>query len=140
MFLSFFFCAENLAPSELKKLRNKQRKQRRKAELERQQAAQAQEKKEQHNKSRQQTDPDLEQPTLDELIPEKLERVSVNPTSWLSPRYTTERLIFDNWMIIFQVEDPLEQAIKFLQPLQDLASDRIETHLMAFEIYIRKGV
>lgn len=72
------FCrvTENLAPSELKKLRNKQRKQRRKAELERQQAAQAQEKREQHNKSRQQTDPDLEQPTLDELIPEKLERVS----------------------------------------------------------------
>ncbi|CAK9804652.1 N-alpha-acetyltransferase 15, NatA auxiliary subunit [Anthophora plagiata] len=102
---------ENLAPSELKKLRNKQRKQRRKAELERQQAAQAQEKREQHNKSRQQTDPDLEQPTLDELIPEKLERV----------------------------EDPLEQAIKFLQPLQELASNRIETHLMAFEIYIRKS-
>lgn len=69
---------ENLAPSELKKLRNKQRKQRRKAELERQQAAQAQEKREQHNKSRQQNDPDLEQPTLDELIPEKLERVSMN--------------------------------------------------------------
>jgi len=75
--LSFIF-AENLAPSELKKLRNKQRKQRRKAELERQQAAQAQEKREQHNKSRQQNDPDLEQPTLDELIPEKLERVSIN--------------------------------------------------------------
>ncbi|XP_076665580.1 N-alpha-acetyltransferase 15/16 isoform X2 [Andrena cerasifolii] len=102
---------ENLAPSELKKLRNKQRKQRRKAELERQQAAQAQEKREQHNKSRQQADPDLEQPTLDELIPEKLERM----------------------------EDPLEQAIKFLQPLQELAANRIETHLMAFEIYIRKG-
>ncbi|XP_033217109.1 N-alpha-acetyltransferase 15, NatA auxiliary subunit isoform X1 [Belonocnema kinseyi] len=102
---------ENLPPSELKKFRNKQRKQRRKAELERQQAAQAQEKREQHNKSRQQADPDLEQPTLDELIPEKLERS----------------------------EDPLEQAIKFLQPLQELASDRIETHLMAFEIYIRKG-
>ncbi|KAK0183435.1 hypothetical protein PV327_001478 [Microctonus hyperodae] len=102
---------ENLAPSELKKLRNKQRKQRRKAELERQQAAQAQEKREQHNKSRQQADPDFEQPTLDELIPEKLERA----------------------------EDPLEQAIKFLQPLQNLAADRIETHLMAFEIYIRKG-
>lgn len=67
---------ENLPPSELKKFRNKQRKQRRKAELERQQAAQAQEKREQHNKSRQQTDPDLEQPILDELIPEKLERVS----------------------------------------------------------------
>jgi len=77
--MTFFFCCvtENLAPSELKKLRNKQRKQRRKAELERQQAAQAQEKREQHNKSRQQNDPDLEQPTLDELIPEKLERVSI---------------------------------------------------------------
>ncbi|KAJ8676612.1 hypothetical protein QAD02_012399, partial [Eretmocerus hayati] len=101
----------NLAPSELKKLRNKQRKQLRKAELEKRQAAQAQEKREQHNKSRQQTDPDLEQPTLDELIPEKLERV----------------------------EDPLEQAIKFLLPLQELAANNIETHLMAFEIYIRKG-
>lgn len=41
--------------------------------------------------------------------------------------------------IYFQIEDPLEQAIKFLQPLQELASNRIETHLMAFEIYIRKG-
>lgn len=75
---SFSCVTENLAPSELKKLKNKQRKQRRKAELERQQAAQAQEKREQHNKSRQQNDPDLEQPTLDELIPEKLERVSMN--------------------------------------------------------------
>jgi len=34
----------------------------------------------------------------------------------------------------------LEQAIKFLQPLQELASNKIETHLMAFEIYIRKGI
>lgn len=40
---------------------------------------------------------------------------------------------------IFQVEDPLEQAIKFLQPLRMLASDKIDTHLMAFEIYFRKG-
>jgi len=76
--LFLLYVTENLAPSELKKLRNKQRKQRRKAELERQQAAQAQEKREQHNKSRQQNDSDLEQPTLDELIPEKLERVSLN--------------------------------------------------------------
>jgi len=38
------------------------------------------------------------------------------------------------------VEDPLEQSIKFLKPLQELASDNIETHLMAFEIYYRKGI
>lgn len=101
---------ENLAPAELKKLRNKQRKARRKAELERQQAAQAQEKREQHNKSRQQGDAEPDAPQQDELVPEKLARV----------------------------EDPLEQAIRFLHPLQTLAARRIETHLMAFEIYSRK--
>lgn len=36
------------------------------------------------------------------------------------------------------MEDPLNQAIRFLRPLQSLASERIETHLLAFEIYIRK--
>ena len=36
-------------------------------------------------------------------------------------------------------EDPLGEALKFLQPLQQLADTRIETHLMAFEIYVRKS-
>ncbi|KAI1315077.1 N-alpha-acetyltransferase 16, NatA auxiliary subunit [Mortierella claussenii] len=35
--------------------------------------------------------------------------------------------------------DPLGEALKFLKPLQELAADRIETHLMSFEIYIRKN-
>lgn len=69
------FATENLAPGELKKLRNKQRKRLRKAELERQQAAQAQEKREQHNKSRQQGDAEPDAPQQDELVPEKLARV-----------------------------------------------------------------
>nr|CAH7719044.1 unnamed protein product [Callosobruchus chinensis] len=107
---------ENLAPSELKKLRNKQRKAKRKAERESAQAREAQVKRDQHHKSRQQQadaasgggEPDA--PQLDELVPDKLARV----------------------------EDPLDQAIKFLQPLQRLAKDRIETHLMAFEVYYRK--
>lgn len=104
---------ENLPPSELKKLRNKQRKAKKKAELESQQAAQAQVKKEQHNKSRQQhnQDGDPEAPQLDELIPDKLARP----------------------------DDPLEKAIEFLKPLQLLAKDYIQTHLMAFEIYYRKN-
>lgn len=38
-----------------------------------------------------------------------------------------------------KTEDPLGEALKFLKPLQELASDRIETHLMGFEIYIRKS-
>ncbi len=42
-------------------------------------------------------------------------------------------------LIVLQVDNPLDQAIKFLKPLQLLASKRIETHLMAFEIYERKG-
>ncbi|CAK1589028.1 unnamed protein product [Parnassius mnemosyne] len=102
---------ENLAPSELKKLRNKQRKAKRKAEQESALAAQVQVKREQHHKARQQQEQgDPEAPQLDELIPDKLARA----------------------------EDPLEQAIKFLLPLRTLAADRIETHLMAFEIYFRK--
>ncbi|PKC16224.1 N-terminal acetyltransferase A, auxiliary subunit [Rhizophagus irregularis] len=37
-----------------------------------------------------------------------------------------------------KVEDPLGEAFKFLQPLQILASKRIETHLLGFEYYIQK--
>lgn len=102
---------ENLAPSELKKLRNKQRKARKKAEQESAQAAQAQVKRDQHYKSRQTGDVEADAPQLDELVPDKLARV----------------------------DEPLEAAIKFLQPLQTLANNRIETHLMAFEVYYRKS-
>ncbi|CAJ0877381.1 6030_t:CDS:10 [Entrophospora sp. SA101] len=34
--------------------------------------------------------------------------------------------------------NPLEDAFKLLVPLQELSQKRIETHLLAFEIYIRK--
>lgn len=101
---------ENLAPSELKKLQRKQRKAKKKAEQESAQAREAQVKRDQHHKSRQQGEVEADAPQLDELIPDRLARV----------------------------DDPLEQAIKFLQPLQSLARDRIETHLMAFEVYYRK--
>jgi NMDA receptor-regulated protein 1 len=38
-----------------------------------------------------------------------------------------------------QPDEPLEQATRFLTPLQHLNASNIETHLMAFEIAIRKG-
>ncbi|KAH0500867.1 N-alpha-acetyltransferase 16, NatA auxiliary subunit [Microtus ochrogaster] len=38
-----------------------------------------------------------------------------------------------------RVDNPLEEAIKFLTPLKTLAADNIQTHLLAFEIYFRKG-
>lgn len=94
-------------------MRNKQRKAaKKKAEQENAQAAQANQKKEQHNKQRNPNqDGDPEAPQLDELIPDKLARP----------------------------EDPLEKAVEFLRPLQQLAKESIETHLMAFEIYYRRG-
>ncbi|KAJ3614790.1 hypothetical protein NHX12_018360 [Muraenolepis orangiensis] len=37
-----------------------------------------------------------------------------------------------------KVENPLEEAVKFLTPLKHLVRDKIDTHLLAFEIYFRK--
>lgn len=95
-------------------MKNKQRKAKKKAEVENAQAAKAEKKKEQYNKSKQQQNQDSgdpEAPQLDELIPEKLERV----------------------------EDPLGKAIEFLKPLQMLSQGLLETHLLTFEIYYRKN-
>ena len=102
-------------PSELKKLRNKQKKARRKAEAEKANAQQAQQRKEAHNKSQKRgpggEGDELDAPQKDELVAEKLERPA----------------------------KPLEEAIKFLIPLQNLAKQDLDTHFTAFEIYYRKG-
>lgn len=36
-------------------------------------------------------------------------------------------------------DDPLEKAIRFLTPLKNLATKRIDTHFLAFEVYRRKN-
>ena len=103
-----------MSPSELKKLRNKQKKAKRKAEAEKANAQQAQQRKEAHNKSQKKGpggDEELDAPQKDELVPEKLERP----------------------------DKPLEEALKFLTPLQNLAMQDLDTHFAAFEIYYRKG-
>ncbi|KAK1886095.1 N-alpha-acetyltransferase 15 NatA auxiliary subunit [Dissostichus eleginoides] len=46
-----------------------------------------------------------------------------------------EELIPDK---LVKVENPLEEAVKFLMPLKHLVKDKIDTHLMAFEIYFGK--
>ena len=97
-------------PSELKKLRNKQKKAKRKAEQEKEAQKQLQARKELHNKSQKKNDEELDTPAKEDLVPEKLERP----------------------------EKPLEEAIKFLIPLQNLLGKKLETHLLAFEIYARK--
>lgn len=40
---------------------------------------------------------------------------------------------------MLQADEPLEQAIHFLRPLQMLAKDKIQTHIFAYDIYSRKG-
>ena len=86
-----FLITEDMDPSELKKMRNKQNKAKRKAERANKEQKQQQEKKERHNKSHKKTnEEELDSPPKDELLPEKLERP----------------------------EEPLQEALKFLTPLQ----------------------
>lgn len=40
--------------------------------------------------------------------------------------------------VLVHPKDPLEKAIRFLTPLKILATERIDTHLLAFEVYKRK--
>ena len=104
--------SDELDPSEMKKRMNKAKKAKRKAELEKAALEQEQKKKELFNKNKKKGgDDDLENSAKDELIPEKL----------ATP------------------ENPLDEAAKFLEPLLQLAKNKVNTHLLAFEIYYRKG-
>jgi len=102
---------DELDPSEMKKRKNKAKKAKRKAEQEKAMAEQDKKRKELHNKNKKKNEEELDSPAKDELIPEKLERP----------------------------DDPLDEAAKFLNPLLTLATNNINTHLLAFEIYFRKG-
>ncbi|XP_056138193.1 N-alpha-acetyltransferase 15, NatA auxiliary subunit a [Lampris incognitus] len=101
---------ENLTDKELKKLRNKQRRAQKKAQLEEEKKNAEKEKQLKNQKKKKEEDDEEIGGPKEELIPDKLAKV----------------------------ENPLEEAIKFLTPLKNLVRDRIETHLLAFEIYFRK--
>uniref|UniRef100_A0A672K1J7 Uncharacterized protein n=1 Tax=Sinocyclocheilus grahami TaxID=75366 RepID=A0A672K1J7_SINGR len=96
--------------SELKKLRNKQRRAQKKAQLEEEKKNAEKEKLLKNQKKKKEEDEEEIGGPKEELIPEKLAKV----------------------------ENPLEEAVKFLTPLKNLVKNKIETHLMAFEIYLRK--
>ncbi|XP_044782788.1 N-alpha-acetyltransferase 16, NatA auxiliary subunit isoform X3 [Bubalus bubalis] len=102
--------SENLSAKELKKMLSKQRRAQKKAKVEEERKHMERE----HQPKNQKKKRDEEEETSgfkEELLPEKLERI----------------------------ENPLEEAIKFLIPLKNLVADNIDTHLLAFEIYFRKG-
>lgn len=98
----------NMSPAELKKYRARQRKAR-KAE-ERKQEEKRREEKKAEQKKKQAGQDDLESPPQEELIPYKLERSA----------------------------EPLNEALYFLRPLQALLPERLYTHLLAFNIHLRR--
>lgn len=100
----------NLTDKELKKLRNKQRRAQKKAQLEEEKKNAEKEKQLKNQKKKKEEDEEEIGGPKEELIPEKLAKI----------------------------ESPLEEAIKFLTPLKNLVKNKIETHLLAFEIYLRK--
>ncbi|XP_037317311.2 N-alpha-acetyltransferase 15, NatA auxiliary subunit-like [Pungitius pungitius] len=103
--------AENLTDKELKKMRNKQRRAQKKAQLEEEKKKNAEKEKQLRNQKRKKEDDDEEiGGPKEELIPDRLAKA----------------------------ENPLEEAVKFLIPLKNLVRNKIETHLLAFEIYFRK--
>ncbi|KAM4622044.1 N-alpha-acetyltransferase 15, NatA auxiliary subunit a [Polymixia lowei] len=101
---------ENLTDKELKKLRNKQRRAQKKAQLEEEKKNAEKEKQLKNQKKKKEDDDEEIGGPKEELIPDKLAKV----------------------------ENPLEEAVKFLIPLKNLVRCKIETHLLAFEIYFRK--
>ncbi|XP_063282034.1 N-alpha-acetyltransferase 16, NatA auxiliary subunit [Pelobates fuscus] len=103
--------SENLSAKELKKMLSKQRRAQKKAKLEEERKHAERERQQKNQKKKRDEEEEETSGPKEELIPDKLERV----------------------------ESPLEEAIKFLTPLKSLAANNIQTHLLAFEIYFRKG-
>ncbi|XP_040197249.1 N-alpha-acetyltransferase 16, NatA auxiliary subunit [Rana temporaria] len=103
--------SENLSAKELKKVLSKQRRAQKKAKLEEERKHAERERQQKNQKKKRDEEEEETSGPKEELVPEKLERV----------------------------ENPLEEAIKFLTPLKSLAANNIHTHLLAFEIYFRKG-
>ncbi|KAM4699074.1 N-alpha-acetyltransferase 16, NatA auxiliary subunit [Discoglossus pictus] len=103
--------SENLSAKELKKMLSKQRRAQKKAKLEEERKHAERERQQKNQKKKRDEEEEETSGPKEELVPEKLERV----------------------------ENPLDEAIKFLTPLKSLAANNIHTHLLAFEIYFRKG-
>lgn len=103
---------ENLTPSELKKLKSKQKKQQIKAQQEKEKQQQIEAKKKELSKQRAKEDGgEVEATNEEELHADKLERP----------------------------ENALEECTRFLKPLEEFASTYVETHVLAFEVYSRKN-
>lgn len=100
----------NMSEAESKKLRNKNRKQQMRAQQEKQKQLEAEQRKKESQRHRTKDDGEEEKVKEDEFNAEKLERC----------------------------EKPLDEAMRFLQPLEDFAANSLETHYLGFEVYYRR--
>ena len=130
-------------------MRNKQRKAAKK-EQQKKAAKEEEEKKKEANKPKTENEPDV--PRLETLDPEKLARVGVAESrfwgvvvvvclaaSWSEyNQLTSHFLLFPPPSNFPQPSDALEMACHFLRPLQTFAAREIETHLLAFEVFVRR--
>lgn len=42
--------------------------------------------------------------------------------------------------ILVKTDKPLEEAVKFLKPLQELSPTLLQTQLLAFDVHVRRGI
>ncbi|MGH0139066.1 UNVERIFIED_CONTAM: hypothetical protein FKN15_068150 [Acipenser sinensis] len=132
----------NLSDKELKKLRNKQRRAQKKAQLEEEKKNAEKEKQLKNQKKKKEDDDEEIGGPKEELIPDKLAKSEPLLAKYYYYYYDDEEIGGPKEELIpdklAKVENPLEEAIKFLTPLKNLVKNNIETHLLAFEIYFRK--
>ena len=136
-----FFSLANLSDKELKKLRNKQRRAQKKAQLEEEKKNAEKEKQLKNQKKKKEDDDEEIGGPKEELVPDKLVKVSVGMLKRAKSVQVLLKVSLFKFLSLWrlQVENPLEEAVKFLMPLKHLVKDKIDTHLLAFEIYFRKG-
>ncbi|CAF0802062.1 unnamed protein product [Rotaria sp. Silwood1] len=100
----------NMSAGEAKKLKNKLRKQQLREQQEKQKQIEAERRKKEFQRSRNKDDAEEEKVKEEEIVAEKLEHC----------------------------EKPLEEAMRFLQPLEDFSGNFIQTHYLGFEVYYRR--
>ncbi|CAF0922384.1 unnamed protein product [Rotaria sordida] len=100
----------NMSIGEAKKLKNKLRKQQLREQQEKQKQIEVERRKKEFQRSRNKDDGEEEKVKEEEIVAEKLEHC----------------------------EKPLEEAMRFLQPLEDFSGNFIQTHYLGFEVYYRR--
>ncbi|CAF3365910.1 unnamed protein product [Rotaria socialis] len=100
----------NMSVAEAKKHKNKLRKQQLREQQEKQKLMEAERRKKEFQRSRNKEDAEEEKVKEEEIVADKLEHC----------------------------EKPLDEAMRFLQPLEDFSGNFIRTHYLGFEVYYRR--